>query len=163
MLTRREESRVSGIHLVHCDAFHLAVLKPRCVEGISSRRPGMQPLAEVVCAKPDADDNVSRDGDIDVKWHHALLQCIILQSWLGNFKLGRPDKVPAPLSKSNHAPLLPCESHCHICRPAGCQGSESDSWQACSPRRPDQLLLIMPNNMCHELVSTVKNAIACVW
>ena len=34
----------------------------------------MQALAQVVGAKPDADDDVARDGDVDVEWRHALLR-----------------------------------------------------------------------------------------
>lgn len=59
---------------MHGDALHLAVLKPGGVEGVGSCRPGVQPLAQVVGAEPDANDDVARDGDVHVKGRHAVLK-----------------------------------------------------------------------------------------
>ena len=46
------------------------------VEGVRGCWPGVQPLAKVVCAEPDADDDVPRHRDIDIEGHHAFLHAM---------------------------------------------------------------------------------------
>ena len=53
---------------------HLILLKECSVEGVGGSRAGVQALAQIVSAKPQADSHIPGNGYTDVKWHQPLLQ-----------------------------------------------------------------------------------------